>query len=110
MKSTGVLERYLKICNRNLEGDSRFLPLLKGKRISKTFLINNFSLGFLTMLGRNNFHTLRYYEYLQPIKSNKGLANRYRLTTNYSNLDFLNTILSPEELRIRIADIKYKYT
>ena len=46
MKSTGVLERYLKICNRNLEGDSRVLPLLEGKGISKTFLINNFSLGF----------------------------------------------------------------
>jgi len=39
MKSTGVLERYLKICKRNLEGDSRVLPLLKGKGISKTFLI-----------------------------------------------------------------------
>ncbi len=62
------------------------------------------------MLGRNNFHTLRDYEYLQLINSNKGLANRYRLTTNYSDLDFLNTILSPEELRIRIASIKYKYT
>ena len=46
MKSTGVLERYLKICNRNLEGDSRVLSLLKGKGISKTFLIDNFSLGF----------------------------------------------------------------
>ncbi len=46
MKSTEVLERYLKICKRNLEGYSRVQPLLKGKEISKTFLIDNFSLGF----------------------------------------------------------------
>ncbi len=46
MKSTGVLERYLKICNRNLEGDSKVLPLLKGKGISESFLIDYFSLGF----------------------------------------------------------------
>ncbi len=46
MKSTGVLERYLKICKRNLEGDSRVLSLLEGKGIRKTFLIDNFSLGF----------------------------------------------------------------
>jgi len=59
------------------------------------------------MLGRNNFHTLRDYEYLQPINSNKGFANQYRLTANYSYLDFLNTILSPGELKIRIAVIKY---
>jgi len=59
------------------------------------------------MLGRNNFHTLRDYEYLQLINSNKVLANQYRLTSNYSDLDFLNTILSPEELRIRIVSIKY---
>ncbi len=62
------------------------------------------------MLGRNNFRTLGDYEYLQPIYSNKELANQYRLTANYSDLDFINTILSPEELRIRIAGIKYKYT
>ena len=59
------------------------------------------------MLGRNNFRTLGDYEYLQLINSNKGLANQHRLTANYSDLDFLNTILSPEELRIRIAGIKY---
>ncbi len=46
MESTGVLERYLKICKDNLEGDSRVLSLQKGKGISKTFLIDNFSLGF----------------------------------------------------------------
>ncbi|KKL98468.1 hypothetical protein LCGC14_1824140 [marine sediment metagenome] len=46
MKSTGVLERYLKICKRNLEGDSRVLPLLEGKGIKESFLIDNFSLGF----------------------------------------------------------------
>ncbi len=46
MKSTGVLERYLRICKRNLQGDSRVLSLLKGKEISKTFQIDSFSLGF----------------------------------------------------------------
>ncbi len=46
MKSTGVSERYLKIYQDNLEGDSRVLSLLNGKRISKTFQINNFFLGF----------------------------------------------------------------
>ena len=51
---------------------------------------------------RNNFRTLRDYEYIQLIKSNNGLANQYRLTANYSDLDFLNTILSPEELEKRI--------
>ncbi len=58
----------------------------------------------------NNYPTLRDYEYLQLINSNKGLANQYRLTANYSDLYFLNAILSPEELKIRIAGIKYKYT
>jgi len=46
MESTGVLKRYLKICKRNLEGDPQVLSLLKGKGISKTFLIDNYSLGF----------------------------------------------------------------
>ena len=55
---------------------------------------------------RNNFRTLRDYEYLQLIKPNNGLANQYWLTANYSDLDFLNTILSPEELKTRIASIK----
>ncbi|MBW8003353.1 MAG: hypothetical protein FVQ80_15290 [Planctomycetes bacterium] len=52
---------------------------------------------------RNNFRILRDYEYLQLIKVNNGLANQYRLTANYSDLDFLNTILKPEELEKRIA-------
>jgi len=52
---------------------------------------------------RNNFRTLRDYEYIQLIKSNNGLANQYRLTANYSDLDFLNTILSPQELEKRIV-------
>ena len=55
----------------------------------------------------NNFRTLGDYEYLQLINSNKGLANQYRFTANYNDLDFLNTILRTEELRIRIAGIKY---
>jgi len=46
MKSTGVSERYLKICQDNLERDSRVLPLLKGKGIKESFLIDYFSLGF----------------------------------------------------------------
>jgi len=52
---------------------------------------------------RNNFRVLREYEYLQLIKAKNGLANQYRLTANYSDLDFLNTILKPEELEKRIA-------
>jgi len=51
---------------------------------------------------RNNFRVLREYEYLQMIKAKNGLANQYRLTANYSDLDFLNTILKPEELEKRI--------
>ena len=62
------------------------------------------------VLWMNNYPTFRDYEYLQLINSNKGFANQYRVTASYSDLDFINTILSPEELRIRIAGIKYKYT
>ncbi len=51
---------------------------------------------------RNNFRILRDYEYIQLIKAKNGMANQYRLNGNYSDLDFLNKILSPEDLRRRI--------
>ena len=52
---------------------------------------------------RNHFRILRDYEYLQLIKTKNGLANQYRLTANYSDVDFLTTILRPEELERRLA-------
>ena len=55
---------------------------------------------------RNNFKILRDYEYLQLIKAKNGLANKYRLNGNYSDIDFLNKILSPEELEKRIAAVR----
>ena len=55
---------------------------------------------------RNNFQTLRNYEYLQLIRSTNGLANQYKLSGNYSDLDFLTTILSPEELEKRMSETK----
>ena len=51
---------------------------------------------------RNNFRTLADYEYIQLIKARSGLANQYRLSAHYSDLDFLTTILSPEDLTARI--------
>ena len=53
---------------------------------------------FFLVSQMNNFRILRYYEYLQLIKAKNGPANQYRLIDNYSDLDFLNTILKPEEL------------
>jgi len=55
---------------------------------------------------RNNFRILRDYEYIQVIKAKNGLANQYRLNGNYSDLDFLNKILSPEDLRKRMETMK----
>ena len=57
---------------------------------------------------RNNFRILRDYEYLQLIKSKNGMAKQYKLTSDYSDLDFLNTILSPEELEKIMAKNNYK--
>ena len=51
---------------------------------------------------RNNFRTLTDYEYVQLIRARNGLASQYRLSANYSDLDFLTTILSPEDLTKRI--------
>jgi len=55
---------------------------------------------------RNNFRILRDYEYIQLIKAKNGLANQYRLNGNYSDLDFLNKIVSPEDLRRRMETKK----
>jgi len=55
---------------------------------------------------RNNFRILQDYEYLQLIKSKNGTAKQYRLAGNYSDIDFLNKILSPEELERRITERK----
>jgi len=52
---------------------------------------------------RNNFRILKDYEYIQVIKARNGLANQYKLSCNYSDLDFLNKILTPEELKNRIT-------
>jgi len=59
---------------------------------------------------RNNFRILRDYEYIQLIKAKNGLANQYRLNGNYSDLDFLNKILSPEDLRRRMETNKIETT
>jgi len=53
---------------------------------------------------RNNFRILKDYEYIQVIKVRNGLANQYKLSCNYSDLDFLNKILAPEELEKRIIN------
>lgn len=55
---------------------------------------------------KNNFRILKDYEYIQLIKAKNGLANQYRLSCNYSDLDFLNKILTPEELKNRITNLK----
>jgi len=55
---------------------------------------------------RNNFRILKDYEYIQVIKARNGLANQYKLSCNYSDLDFLNKILTPEELEKRISNQK----
>ncbi len=52
---------------------------------------------------RNNFRILRDYEYIHLIKANNGLANQYRLSGTYSDLNFLGQILSPQELENKIA-------
>ncbi len=55
---------------------------------------------------RNNFRILKDYEYIQLIKVKNGFANQYRLSCNYSELNFLNTILTPEELEKQINQKK----
>lgn len=57
---------------------------------------------------KNNFRILKDYEYIQLIKAKNGLANQYRLSCNYSDLDFLNKILTPEELKNRITNLKQR--
>jgi len=57
---------------------------------------------------KNNFRILKGYEYIQLIKAKNGFANQYRLNCNYSDLDFLNKILTPEELKNRITNLKQR--
>jgi len=57
---------------------------------------------------RNNFRILQDYEYLQLIKSKNGTAKQYKLSSNYSDIDFLNKILSPDELEERINQQKQR--
>ena len=59
---------------------------------------------------RNNFRILKEYEYLQNIKSKNGTAYQYKLSSNYSDLDFLNTILTPEQLEAKIKEQKVLQT
>ncbi len=55
---------------------------------------------------RNNIRILKEYEYLQNIKSKAGTAYQYKLSGNYSDLDFLNTILTPAQLEEKIKEQK----
>ena len=55
---------------------------------------------------RNNFRILKEYEYISCIKSQNGLANRYRINAGYGDLDYMRTILSPEDLAGRIDQAK----
>ena len=57
---------------------------------------------------RNNFRILQDYEYLQLIKSKNGTAKQYKLSSNYSDIDFLNKILTPDELEERINQQKQR--
>ncbi|MFX1503730.1 MAG: hypothetical protein ACFFDH_22405 [Promethearchaeota archaeon] len=59
---------------------------------------------------RNNIRILKDYEYLIIIKSKTGLAYQYKLASNYSELDFLNTILTPEKLEEKIKEQKFLQT
>ena len=52
---------------------------------------------------RNNFRILKDYEYIQVMRSRNGVSHQYRLNGNYSEVDVLHTILSPEALERRIS-------
>ena len=51
---------------------------------------------------RDNFRILTDYEYLQLLRSKNGTSKVYKLCGDYSDLDFLRTILSPENLKDKI--------
>jgi hypothetical protein len=55
---------------------------------------------------RNNIRTLKEYEYLIEVKSRNGLAHQYKLSSGYSDIDFMNTILTPEKLEEKIMEQK----
>ena len=57
---------------------------------------------------RNNVRILKEYEYLTEIKSRNGLAHQYKISGSYSDLDFLNTILTPEQLEKKIMEQQKK--
>jgi hypothetical protein len=57
---------------------------------------------------RNNFKILRDYEYIQLLRTKAGLADQYKLSDEYSSLHFLNTILSPDQLKEKLANNKIK--
>ena len=56
---------------------------------------------------RNNFQILKEYEYLQTIQSKNGLAQSYKLISNYSDSSLSNSILTPDELeeKINLTDL-----
>ena len=58
----------------------------------------------------NDCIILRYYQYLESIKSKNGMKKQNKLTSSYSDLDFLNTILNPDDLEKTIAKNNYKKT
>ncbi len=95
MKSTEVLERYLQICIRNLEEDSRVLSLLKGKGIKESFLIDNFSLGFsngaLTELIEKDQDLIRMFEKSGILNNGKDvLKNRLIIPLFNENRSVVN--------------------
>jgi hypothetical protein len=55
---------------------------------------------------RNNFRILVDYEYIQLLKSANGMAHQYKLSPSYSDLDFLHTILTPDQLEQKIKEQK----
>ena len=55
---------------------------------------------------RNNFRTLKDYEYVQLLPTKNGMPHQYRLTVDYRDSSIDNYILTPEELEKRIREQK----
>jgi len=97
-KLLDIIKKYLK--ERSKRGD---IPI--EKIIFERKEIREYSSWSFAQV-RNNFRILRDYEYIQLIKAKNGLANQYRLTGTYSDVNFLGQILSPEELEKKITALK----
>ena len=57
---------------------------------------------------RNNFRILRDYKYLQLLCAKAGLADQYKLSGEYSDLQFLSTIQSLDQLKEKLTNNKLK--